>query len=247
MKITLKATNPLQYDSPELDWRIGGAEDRTSRKYFREELETTVSPSFLQDKRVIDIGSGVGQLFNWLKNHGATEVVGIDPSRRNTETSLQTYPWATSVNTTLQEYAAKGSEKFDSAFALLVFEHIHDLESAFQDVASLLNENGEFYLIITDKDYNVANNKELRGKNFIKVEILQDLGEGAVEARTFRDEGDKGQTVLYDIFRPLEQVREAAKSNGFKLIKERPLLGPYNTPPAERTFVICHLLVFKKS
>ncbi len=109
------ATDPHQYDSPELDWRIGGAENDASRVYFREALDSIVTPDILQEKRVLDIGSGTGQLFNWLRSKGVSEVVGIDPSLRNIETSTKMYPWATSLEATLEEFASKNSKKFDVA------------------------------------------------------------------------------------------------------------------------------------
>src|SRR5665213_289748 len=93
----LRATDPHQYDSPELDWRSSGAEKSSSRSYFREQIDSVVEPGFLEGKRVLDIGSGVGQLFNWLKSNGASEVVGIDPSIKNIENTTKTYPWVSSA------------------------------------------------------------------------------------------------------------------------------------------------------
>lgn len=241
-----RATDPGQYDLPELDWRIGGAEDRPSRKWFREFLDDSIPLGSLQGKRIIDIGSGVGQLFNWLKAHGAVEVVGIDPAIRNVKTSTELYPWATSIQGTLHEFVSSNSKKFDMAFAVMVFEHIQDLRGAFGDVRSLLAENGQFCLIISDKDFNITENRELRGKNFVNVEIVKDFGDGSVEAKTIRNEGEGYQTVLHDIFRPLEHVRDAAKENGFTLMLEQPIMGPYTLPPGERKVAINHLFVFKK-
>ncbi len=108
---------------------------------------------------VLDIGSGVGQLFNWLKNKGAIEIVGIDPSERNIRTSKEMYPWVLSIQATLHEFASHEQEKFDTAFAVLVFEHIEDLGEAFRDIHSLLKDDGEFYLIIADKDFNLIDDK----------------------------------------------------------------------------------------
>jgi 2-polyprenyl-3-methyl-5-hydroxy-6-metoxy-1,4-benzoquinol methylase len=245
MKVT-KATNPNQYDTPELDWSIIGAENKPTRIFFREELERAVTPNFLQDKRVLDIGSGVGQLFNWLKMHGATEVVGIDPSIRNIKVSGENYPWAISIKSTLQEFALSNREKFDVAFALLVFEHIQDLDSAFRDISSLLINNGELYLIITDKDYNVINDKEIRGKTFVSAEIINEFENGSVETKTIRDSEKDGQIVMFDIFHPIDNVLQSARENGFKLLKNKPVLGPYTIPQDKRVSLICHLLVFRK-
>jgi SAM-dependent methyltransferase len=236
----MEATNPRQYDSPELDWRVGGAEDQSSRIFFRSELDVSLDADSLRDKRVLDIGSGVGQLFNWLKNKGTSEIVGIDPSERNIQTSKELYPWATTMQFTLSEFASTNPQPFDISIAVMVFEHIQDIKTAFRDISSLLTKSGEFYLIIGDKDFHISNDKEMRGPRFVSVEVLQELEDDAVETKTIRiDGGASGQSVMYDIFRPIERVRNAAEEAGFELIHERRLLGKYVSPP-------CHLLKFKK-
>jgi 2-polyprenyl-3-methyl-5-hydroxy-6-metoxy-1,4-benzoquinol methylase len=240
------ATDPHQYDSPELDWRISGAEDRAFRVYSREQLDTVISPNALKGKRALDIGSGVGQLFNWLKNKGAVEIVGIDPSIRNVKTTKEKYPWVTSVQSTLHEFASKSSEKFNTAFAILVFEHIEDLGEAFRDIHSLLNDGGAFYLMIADKEYNLIRDKNIRGAKFVSFEIMRELDNGVIETKTIRDDGESGTTALYDLLRPIEQVYKAAQENGFEITHTQPVLGPYTVLPAERKYTICNLIVFKK-
>ena len=234
-----KAINPRQYDSPELDWRVGGAEDQSSRIFFRDELDATLEADSLRGKRVLDIGSGVGQLFNWLRDKGTSEIVGIDPSLRNVQTSKDLYPWATTIQSTLSEFFATNPQPFDIAMAVMVFEHIRDIKAAFYEASSLLVAGGQFYLIIGDKDFHICNDKEMRGSRFVSVEVLQELEDDAVETKTVRIDGDTGGTsVMYDIFRPIERVRGAAQEAGFELVHERKLQGKYVSPP-------CHLLKFR--
>lgn len=243
----LQATNPQQYDSPELDWSISGAEDSASRVYFREGLDSVIPSMHFLNKKVLDIGSGVGQLFNWLKDKGASTVTGFDPSERNVETSKKKYPWAMVHKSTLHEFASHTSEKFAAATAVMVFEHIQDLTEAFKDIHSLLDSQGEFFLIIGDKNYHLLTDKAIRGKMFVSVEVLQTLGGGAIETKTIRFDGMEKKTVMYDIFRPLEEVLRVAKEIGFEVFVEESLLGPFSIPIDERTHTICHLLGFKKT
>lgn len=89
--MNLRATDPNQYDSPDLNWQLSGREDASSRKYFREALDRMIKDESLAGKNILDIGCGVGQLFNWLKNKKVSRIVGFDPSQRNVETARQLY------------------------------------------------------------------------------------------------------------------------------------------------------------
>jgi ubiquinone/menaquinone biosynthesis C-methylase UbiE len=242
----LKATNPHQYDSPELDWHSSGGEKSSSRSYLREQIETTLEQDFLKGKHVLDIGSGVGQLFNWLKEKGAAGIVGVDPSVRNIETTKEKYPWAESVEATLHEYAKIAAAKFDAAFGIYVFEHILDLDEAFEDIASVLKKDGKFYLVIGDKEYNLSSDMDARGSRFVSVKVLQEFADGTVETEIHRKNEAFEPITMYDVFRPMELVRQAAKANGFDIEIEKPILGPQSKPPEERKHTMCHLFVFKK-
>jgi 2-polyprenyl-3-methyl-5-hydroxy-6-metoxy-1,4-benzoquinol methylase len=242
----LRATDPHQYDSPDLDWSSSGAKSSSSRTYLREQIEEVLAPNSLKGKRVLDIGAGVGQLFNWLKDKGATEVVGIDPSKRNIEFTQKEYPWVTSVRATLQEFAAQNSEPFDAAFGIYVFEHIRNLNEAFRDVSALLKNDGTFFLIIGDKEYNLSSDMDARGSRFVSVKVLQEFDDGTVETEIHRKNEAFEPITMYDVFRPMELVREAAAANNFNILTEQPILGPQSKPPAERKHTMCHLFVFKK-
>src|SRR5581483_7259100 len=86
----LLATDPLQYDSPDLDWTIDGDPNSWSRIFFRNHLKPYLEN--LSGKSVLDIGSGVGHLFPMLKEFGAKDIEGLEPSKRNVGRSNQLYP-----------------------------------------------------------------------------------------------------------------------------------------------------------
>lgn len=212
-----KATDPRQYDSPDMNWHLLGAE--SARQYFRDVLDNFVESTYWKSKRVLDVGSGVGQLFNWLKEKEVLSVTGIDPAESNIKISKEKYPWAESLVFTLGDFAKQEIEKFDTAVAILVFEHIENLNEAFSDVRALLKDDGRFFLMIGNKD------SLTKGDERTSVEIVRDLGNGAVETKTITQLIDGKQSVRHDIFRPIEQVREAAQANGFNLLKEKPVAG----------------------
>ncbi len=223
-----------------MNWHILGAAE--ARQYFHHVLDAFIEVGSLEGKKVIDIGSGTGHLFDWLRDKGALSVTGIDPATKNIAISTENYPWATSVVATLNGFAQINQGKFDVAFCLLAFEHIENLDEAFKDIVSLLSANGHFYLIITDKDYHLSSDKQIRSKQFVSVEIVRELGNGAVETKTVRDLGEGTQSVMYDILRPLQRVVEAAEANSLSLFAEKILTSETPVPAP-----MMHVLGFRRN
>ncbi len=237
--LSSSADDPAQYDSPEMNWQVLGAEK--NREYFRGLLDSFIPAGSLAGKRVLDIGSGVGHLFPWLRDRGAVAVVGIDPAKSNIAFSKENYPWATSKLSTLQDFANERAGKFDVAICILAFEHMVDLNLAFRSVYNLLEHGGVFYLATTDKNYHSSNDKELRNQGFVSVEIVKDSGGGAIETKTTRDLGDGQRSVMYDILRPTDLLLGAAKNSGLSFVTEKTVLSPTVNPVP-----MLHLFSFKK-
>ncbi len=244
--MNVQATDPKQYDSPDLNWQLSGREDASSRKCFREALDTVIENKSLEGRSVLDIGCGVGQLFNWLKNKKISRIVGIDPSHRNVETAKQLYPWAKVLKTTLNDFSKNSKERFDVAFGVMVFEHIHNLKSAFKETNSLLAENGLFYLIIGTKEFHIIDDVTIRKGKFVSVKIIQEFPDGQVETKTVRRENDGSQHIMYDIFRPMENVRANAKEGGFILVLEKPMFRELFTSKYDNGVPFCYLFIFRK-
>ena|SRR3989338_2680004 len=121
------ATDIHQYDSEEVDWKTAGSKDTPSRQFFQEYLKKVLN---VKGKSVLDIGSGIGQLFDMLKELGVSSVEGVEPSLKNVETSKKLYPTVEVFHGTLEQ--VEKSRLFDTAIAVMVFEHIIDLPSAFK-------------------------------------------------------------------------------------------------------------------
>jgi 2-polyprenyl-3-methyl-5-hydroxy-6-metoxy-1,4-benzoquinol methylase len=226
----LQATNPTQYDSPELDWRIDGNANSTSRLFFRNNLKEHLED--LTDKTVLDIGSGIGHLFPMLFEFGAKEVYGIEPSKRNIETSKQLYPNVEVYQGSLEDFVS--DKKFDIAVSIMVFEHIWDIDEAFQKIAGLLKDNGKFYLIFGDKDFHILNRP--------KAEVdVQPISDNIVSTKTIRPTG-----TMYDIFRSTNLYIDTAQKTGFKIFKQVGLISPQPKHSFYGEKPICHLLICKK-
>ncbi len=205
----LKATNPQQYDSPELDWRIAGDTNDPSRLFFQNHLKDNLED--LKGKSVLDIGSGVGQLFPMLQDLGISDIEGLEPSKRNVEHTRKIYPNIKVIEGTLQNFIP--DKLFDVVICVAVFEHIFDIKEAFHFVSKFLKTNGSFYLIIGDKENGTKSHPTSKGF-MINVDV-QELGEGIVATKTIYPDA-----VIYDIFRPLESIIKAAEESSFKLTKE---------------------------
>lgn len=243
----LKATDPEQYSSRDLNWAFVGNESHPSRKFFRDALEEFISLDGLAGMKVLDIGSGVGQLFGWLKERGATSILGVEPSTENVQVSLSNYPEVSVFKGTIQDFSVINNQVFDSAFAIMVFEHVHDIEQAFLDVSKMLSPDGSLYLIVGDKDYALNSDISVRGEWFVSVDVVTELDDGSVETHTVRTDGSGKQISINDIFRPLDLIITAAEKSGFNLLGKSKILGPYVLPKSERFTTCAHLLVLSKA
>ena len=232
------ATDPRQYNLPRTQWSLRGAEDAPSRKDLRKALDAFVSADMLRGKDVIDMGSGTGHLFNWLQTRGTASVTGFDPSEVNVRISREKYPWAASYVATLQEFAKTSEEKFDTAFAVMVLEHIENLDDAFQQVKSLLRDNGMLILVIGDNENELLSEKG-EGRHIVRADIVRHLPDGAIEVVVERRLREGVSSVIYDILRPLALIRDSATVAGFTLVSEQPVLDQSPAP-------MYHMLSFKK-
>jgi SAM-dependent methyltransferase len=97
-------------------------------------------------RRVLDIGTGEGQLARLAHDDGA-RVVGVDPTwAQVTEASRrgQGPTYARAAAAALPFAAAT----FDAAVACLVFEHIDDVDGAIGEVARVLEPGGRFVFLL---------------------------------------------------------------------------------------------------
>ncbi len=93
--------------------------------------------------RVLDVGTGEGQVARLVVDGGADLVVGVDPTSNQVEEASRRGGGA--------HYARSGADRlpfpdacFDAVVACLVFEHIEAVDEAIDEVARVLAPGGRF-------------------------------------------------------------------------------------------------------
>lgn len=203
-----KAVDPAQYDKEEVQWVEYGQKDDPVRVFYKDVLRSEIKS--LENKKVLDVGSGSGAFFEFYQELGASEVKGIEPSKANFQISRKLFPDIEVINEGLMEAKLEG--EFDTAFAIMVFEHLSDILNAYTKVRSLLKDGGLFYVIFQDLDYL----RDPRHSNPVDFEEGED---GTIAVRV---QSQRFGTV-YDLLRTPDYHIKVAQQAGFSIEKHIPL------------------------
>ena len=163
--------------------------------------------------RVLDVGTGEGQLARRLAAAGAT-VMGIDPTEAQIVEAARrgggpAYARAGAVTLPF----ADGS--FDAAVACLVFEHIDDVDGAIGEVARVLATGGRFVFFLNHPLLQTP------GSGWIDDQILDPpeqywrIGPYLLEASTI-EQVEKGVFIRF-VHRPLSRYVNALADAGLTL------------------------------
>jgi len=97
--------------------------------------------------RILDIGTGEGQIARRLFGADADEVIGVDPTRTQIDEAIKRGGGPTYLQAPADELPFD-DDSFDGALACLVFEHIDAMEDALQEAARVLRPGGRFVLML---------------------------------------------------------------------------------------------------
>ena len=161
--------------------------------------------------RVLDVGTGEGQIARLATAGGATRVVGVDPTVGQLETARARAggpAYARAVATALPFPEAS----FDAAVACLVFEHIDDAATALAEVGRVLADGGRFLFFLNHPLLQVP------GSGWIDDQILDPpeqywrVGPYLVEDTTL-EQVDNGLFLPF-VHRPLSRYVNTMAANG---------------------------------
>lgn len=125
----------------------GGRGSALDERRFRDIAET-IAAAVPRQSRVLEIGCATGRLLSLLREHGFSDVHGLDPSRACATRASEMYGIEVSVGS-LADLPALG-DTFDFMILIGVLEHIEDVPGALDVLRGALGEKGGLYVEVPD-------------------------------------------------------------------------------------------------
>jgi SAM-dependent methyltransferase len=157
-------------------------------------------------RRVLDVGTGEGQIARQCVERGAEVVVGVDPTWAQVAEAVDrgggvAYARAGAASLPVRD----GS--FDAVVACLVFEHIEAVDEAIAEVARVLEPGGRFVLMLNHPLLQTPNSGWIDDQILDPPEQYWRIGPYLVEDESI-EEVEKGVFIPF-IHRPLHRYVNA--------------------------------------
>jgi len=163
--------------------------------------------------RVLDVGTGEGQVARSLRKDGA-EVFGVDPITAMVREAARRDP-AMPVTQAGAAALPFADASFDAALACLVFEHIDDVDEAIADVARVLRPGGTFLFLLNHPLLQTPDSGWIDDQIVEPPEQYWRIGPYLIEQATI-EEVQKDVFIRF-IHRPLSRYINTLAANGLIL------------------------------
>ena len=137
---------PSDFWEQHAGWWQDGFTDGADPEY-EEQIIPLAAECLAGAHRVVDIGTGEGQLARVAVGLGAELVAGVDPTRAQLQVARERAGGPRYLRGTADRLPFAG-ESFDAAIACLVFEHIPDHQQGIAEVARVLEPGGRFVFLL---------------------------------------------------------------------------------------------------
>lgn len=163
--------------------------------------------------RVLDVGTGDGQIARALSAKGST-VVGVDPTQAQIVVAMRRGGGPTYVRSGANALPF-ASNSMDAVLACLVFEHIDDLDDAIAEAARVLRPGGRFAFFLNHPLLQTPDSGWIDDHMVDPPEQYWRLGPYLVETATI-EEVEKDVFIRF-VHRPLSRYINALIANGLSL------------------------------
>ncbi|WP_436795779.1 class I SAM-dependent methyltransferase [Actinospongicola halichondriae] len=204
------------------DWWQDGFTDGVDPEY-EEQILPLAAEHLAGARRVVDIGTGEGQVARLAAGQGAT-VVGLDPTWNQVEVAKARGGGPAYLRSGAAELPFP-AESFDVAVACLVFEHITEVDAAIAEVARVLEPGGRFLFFLNHPLLQTPDAGWIDDQMVDPPEQYWRIGAYLREAASV-EEVEKDVFIPF-IHRPLSRYVNALTSNGLFLTRmEEPAPPP---------------------
>jgi SAM-dependent methyltransferase len=161
--------------------------------------------------RVLDVGTGEGQIARLAVKGGAGTVLGVDPTWAQLTVARDRAGGPVYARGAAAALPCR-SGAVDAVVACLVFEHIDDVDEAIAEVARVLRPGGRFCFFLNHPLLQTPNSGWIDDQFLDPPEQYWRIGPYLVEDATI-EEVDKGVFIRF-IHRPLGRYVNALAANG---------------------------------
>ena len=164
-------------------------------------------------RRILDVGTGEGQLARRLSSAGAA-VIGIDPTVAQIGEAARRGGGPAYVRSGADALPF-GDATFDAVVACLVFEHIDEVDQAINEVARVLEVGGRFVFFLNHTLLQTPNSGWIDDQMLDPPEQYWRIGPYLTEASTV-EQVEKGVFIRF-VHRPLSRYVNALAAAGLSL------------------------------